>query len=146
MSQRHSQNGATLIIALVMLLVVTMVGLSGLYNITLQNKQVRTIEENRTFYSASNAIFQQALVALNAAPGSEQHITSPFPGTASETSYRGHGNCNGTGNNLEQLYRCKSVQTTIGFPATGDANQPDPDGPNRSYTLHYQYRNFGTEF
>ncbi|CAM3450605.1 hypothetical protein [Parendozoicomonas haliclonae] len=136
------QQGATLIVSLVMLLVVTLVGMSGLYDITVQNKQVRSIEESRLFYNEANTLFGQAMNKLLIDPGAEDVFSSSLSGTANTMVYSDDERCFGTGNDLTQPYSCRFLQTSVGF---ADGDKPDLDGPHGSYTLHYQFRTFTNE-
>ena len=140
------QKGATLIIALVMLLVVTMIGLSGLYSMTVQNKQIRALEEARLFYSEANILFGQALDKLNSTPDAQETFSATLPDTANAMSYQDNDICYGPGSDFRQLFRCRSVQSTVGFPDPQDSTQIEASSPTRSYTMHYQYRVFDTEY
>lgn len=144
--KNQKQKGATLIIALVMLLVVTMVGLSGLYSMTVQNKQIRALEESRLFYSEANILFGQALDELNSTPDAQDVFSATLQDTANVMSYQDNGICYGPGSDFRQLFRCRSVQATVGFPDPQNPTNIDAGSPTRSYTMHYQYRVFDTEY
>ncbi len=143
-SSPAASRGTALLISLAILLVITITGLSSFYNITLQNKLVRMVQDQRLFHSEAHNLFTQIFQQIAKDPSSEAtQFKTILDSTFYEIQYTTEGRCIGPGNDLSQPYLCRSVQVTVALKnEDGSMNEKHPQ---QSFTMQYQYRDFSSD-
>ncbi|MTI14991.1 hypothetical protein [Sansalvadorimonas verongulae] len=139
-----SQNGAILMISLVMLLVVSMIGIGGVYNSKLGLAQMNTMRDSRELFAGGNNLINRGLKSLMASatiddepaltPSDNSHVSGHL-------TYEDLGKCLGRNNSFEFTFRCKAMSAEVGFDTEGHG-KIDDDSPRREVSLMYQYIEF----
>ena len=141
---KSSQNGAILMVSLVMLLVVSMIGIGSVYNSKLGLAQMNTMRDSRELFAGGNNLINRGLKSLMGSsiiddePALTPSSGSPVAGTL---AYEDLGKCLRRNNSFEFTFRCKAMRAEVGFDAKGDG-LIDEGSPRREISLMYQYIEF----
>jgi type IV pilus assembly protein PilX len=110
----RSQNGAALVVSLVLLAVVTLIGVTGMQSSTSELKMATAAQDHATAFSAAEAAILQVEQQLALAPPDREKLLSTCTGSGCYSKTCTGGLCfQGTYLNSDSEFDCKSIDPSV---------------------------------